>query len=329
MELDNQKMELLQKTIKQLDEREMLTAKYRRQSIENQKRRFVIANRFRQPFYEKFIESLKLEKKQIENQDRKDKESLRKFSQKQYKHLLEDLKEVGKTCDERTKALLEYRKRNYKDNKGNPVHIFCGLKADHIEQFRLDAYVNDYSLPQAEISQPDFGHNLVRFKWVITENEKEFWAGFRAFFFWNNPPSGLIGGTAEMHVNGAYYLDAIHHCFNAGSYAYLNGEAKLTIAQGSFPLYISEDSVFFSEMCRTPGWNEGSIGFAGPIPMKVPTIMLSIPRNVRCEAGSPLLGILQIRFLGYVSGDGKVLLDCKSEEFMKMNFAGLVLTIET
>jgi len=326
MELEKQKKELLLKTLKQIDEREMLAAKYRKQSFENQRKRLEIANRFRQPYYEKFLQSLKLDKKQIEELEIKERDSLIKLSKEQYKNLLVDLKGPGKACDERVKALLDYRKKNYKDNVSNPVHTYCGLKAEYIEQFRIDT--SDYVLPQANISQPGLCQNLVRFQWDISGYESMFWAGFRAYFFWDNPPAGLIGGTAETHLNGAYYLESIHHCFSYSS-AYLNGEAKLTLAQGGFPLYISNDYVFFSEGTNTPGLNEGSIGLPGPMPMQVPTINLNIPRNFRCEAGSPILGIVQVRFLGMTYGDSRVLLDCNSEDYLKINFAGLILTVES
>jgi hypothetical protein len=161
MKLTKQRQELLDATMKQINERKILATKFQMQSLEHQRKRFEAANRFRQPYFEKLLELLKVDKKQLEEQQRKDLESLRKFKEKQYKQLLDDLKVVSKTNDNRIKALLDYRK-NYKGSHGNPVHIFCGLKADLIRQFQNTG--NPDPLPTAEISQPALCENLVRFK---------------------------------------------------------------------------------------------------------------------------------------------------------------------
>jgi hypothetical protein len=323
MELTKQRKELLDATTKQINERKILAAKYRRQSLEHQRRRFEAANRFRIPYFEKLLGLLEVENKQLEELQRKDLESLRKFNEKQYKQLIEDLKSVSKTQDNRIKTLLDYRK-NYNVSHGNPVHVFCGLRADLIEKYQNFGG----PLPGGDISQPALCENLVRFKWDISEWEG-YDAGFRAMFFWDDPPAGFIGATAEIDIVGAYLLEAAYACYGGGL-AWLQGDAKLHLSQGGVnPLYISEEFRFIDEMATGPGWNEGSIGFPGPIPMSVGTITVSIPQNVRIVAGTPLVGIVEVEFFASSWDNSRVLVDINSEDHLKINFTALLMTVES
>ncbi|MFX0207065.1 MAG: hypothetical protein ACFFDT_13840 [Candidatus Hodarchaeota archaeon] len=323
MELTKQRKELLDATMKQIKERKILAAKYRNQSLEHQRRRFEAANRFRRPYFEKLLELLKVENKQLEELQRKDLESLRKFNEKQYKQLIKDLKSVSKTYDNRIKNLLDYRK-NYNESHGNPVHVFCGLQADLI-----DKYINfGGPLPDGVISQPALCENIVRFQWDAPEWEC-YDAGFKALFFWDDPPAGFIGATAEIGIIGAYLLEAGYACYGGGQ-AQLQGDAKLHLSQGGAnPLYISEEIRFIDEMATGPGWNEGSIGFPGPIPMGVGTVNVSIPQNVRIVAGTPLLGTVEVEFFACSGANSRVLVDFNSEDHLKLNFTALLMTVES
>jgi hypothetical protein len=128
---------------------------------------------------------------------------------------------------------------------------------------------------------------------------------------------------------GAYYLETEYDCLKFAD-AWVNGYARLTLSQGGVnPLYISEECKFFEKYATGAGWNEGSIGFPGPVPMGVSTIHLSIPRNVIIEAGRPLLATVEVEFVAGTFGSGEVLLDFNSADHLKINFAGLIMTVES